>query len=346
MINVIEYELVGDPIVVDSLFTALRIEKDSDINKLVFSIAVDKKCLTKYLDYFKEEIIGLTTSSGEYFEVLDDFLLNKRMCEKYTYRLLFNIKDVEKSPSDYSNIILDKTLDNLVMYIIGNDQEVNNEVIVYLNNMYNNSITVEELQNVSKDLILIRKGIELGKVIKPDEIVKEDNKDSIFEIVEDFDVSLHAFLIMVINNIKEPINEIGVLSNVFETVKSYFNSCNIKDVIINVNNYKHIIDSIGKHSMLIERYDNSQTRSLTILTIVEVLFMAMEVFELNKTNGLSEKISDGELYKNTQVEILKDLIETDVLKVFKLIIRHYDNLFLINQALTTIESREENAERN
>ena len=340
MINVIEYELIGDPIVVDSLFTDLRIEKDSNINKLVFSIAVDKICLTKYLDYFKEEIIGLTTSSGEYFEVLDDFLLNKRMCEKYTYRLLFNIKDVEKSPSDYSNIILDKTLDNLVTYIIGNDKEVNNEVIAYLNNMYNNSITVEELQNVSKDLILIRKGIELGKIINPSK--KEDSIEPLFDIVEGFDVSLHAFLIIVVNGLGSPIKDNNFFSKLYQTIKNYFNSCDIKDVNINKDNYRQIIHSICNSSSLIEKYRsrNQKTRIRLMCIVTEILLICLEIFEQNKTNGI------GNEYKNIHIDIVNDMKDNDILKVFLPFLNINRKLFFIRQTLETIESKEENVERN
>lgn len=339
MLTIREYENTSVEDKEVGKLTGIIIDNVIDINNIVFSVIVNRDSLKEYLKIFNfEDTVALYTFKDDYFEVTSDFILNKRMCNKFTHRLLFTNKDIQNTSSTYQNIILGKALDDLIFNVTNYDEILNDKIKHQIEINFKDKLKIYNLQNITRDIINIKSGIEIGFGLERVSVVEE--KDQLFEIIEDFDISAHAYLIMVIGGINQPINEVGVLANVFETIRSYFNSCNIKDLNININNYKHIIESIGKSSTLIEKYNNSQTRSLLILTITEVLFMAMEVFELSKTNGLGERIAIDGSYKNTQVEILKDLIDTDVLKVFKIIIQQYDNLFLVNQALRTIESKE------
>ena len=345
MLRVREYENIAasEEITTDTL-TGILVDSSIDLDNIVFSVIVNRDSLKEYLKIFEKSTIALHTFKDDYFEVTSDFLLNKRMCNRFVHRLLFTHRDILNSPSRYSSIILDKSLDELIKNITGYDEELVGKIKQHLETIYKDKLKIYNLQNITRDIINIVKGIELCNNIN---IVSADvKKDQIFDIVEGFDVSLHAFLIMVVASINKPTSDVGVLSNVYESIKKYMNACDIKDVNININNYKQIVDSISNCGMVLERYSGSETKVLTNLTITEILFMLMEIFDMKKTNTLSELFMVSSSCKNARTEILKDILEKDVLNEIKLILPEHPDLIIINDTLKELTKEETNVEHN
>ena len=339
MLRVREYEnnVATEENVTDTL-TGILVDSAVDIDNIVFSVIVNRDSLKEYLKIFEKSTIALHTFKDDYFEVTSDFLLNKRMCNRFVHRLLFTHKDIINSPSSYSSIILGKSLDDLIANITGYDEKLVGKIKQHLETIYKDKLKIYNLQNITRDIINIVKGIELCNEIS---FVKvEVESDPLFDIVDGFDVSLHAFLIMVVNGLDSKDN--NFFSKLYQTIKSYFSSCDIKDININKDNYRQIIHSICNSSSLIEKYRsrNQKTRIKLMCIVTEILFICLEIFEQNKTNGI------GNEYKNIHIDIINDMKDNDILKVFLPFLNINRELFFIRQTLETIESKEENVERN